>query len=315
MRAMPLEVRQVRGGLVETTHAVSAVVHDGERATWSVGPDLASFWRSACKALQLTTSLECLDADLADALPEEDLAVGASSHSGQPMHIARVEALLARFGLDASGLRCGAHWPMHEPSARALPSISAVHNNCSGKHTFMLAAAISQSWDPDYLPPEHPLQARNRARIEEWSGCRAGVAVDGCGVPTFHHPLSAQARAIARLAHEMRAGSLAGRVGWAMARHPDLVSGTGRLDLLVVRQSREPMAVKVGAEGLFTIAMPESGIGIAVKVHTGNNDALAVAVRAVLDEVAPGVMQGDWPWHVVKNVARRAVGQRLAAWT
>lgn len=133
-------------------HSVSAVVHDGERAAWSVGPDVASFWRSACKAMQLTTSLECVDAGVADALADEDLAVGASSHSGQPVHVARVEALLARFGLDAEGLRCGAHWPMHEPSARALPGITAVHNNCSGKHTFMLAAAISQGWDPEYLP-------------------------------------------------------------------------------------------------------------------------------------------------------------------
>lgn len=314
MGGMPLEVRQVRGGLLEIVHSVSAVVHDGERAAWSVGPDVASFWRSACKAMQLTTSLECVDAGVADALADEDLAVGASSHSGQPVHVARVEALLARFGLDAEGLRCGAHWPMHEPSARALPGITAVHNNCSGKHTFMLAAAISQGWDPEYLPPEHPLQRRNRARIEEWGGAAAGVAVDGCGVPTFHHPLSAQARATARLAHEMRAGTLAGRVGWAMARHPQLTSGDGRLDLAVVRQAREPLAVKVGAEGLFTIAMPERGLGIAVKVHSGSNDALAVAVRGVLDEVMPGLVSGDWPWQVVKNVAGRTVGQRLA-WT
>ena len=34
--------------------------------------------------------------------------------------LAGVGALLKRIGLDGSALKCGAHWPIHQPSAQAL---------------------------------------------------------------------------------------------------------------------------------------------------------------------------------------------------
>ena len=88
-----------------------------------------------------------------------------------------------------------------------------------------------------------------------------------------------------------------------------MVSGEGRLDLAVTQQSREPLAVKVGAEGTFGIARPNTRQGVLVKVHSGNADALAVAVRWALTEL--GVkLSGDWPWATVKNVRGVEVGKR-----
>ena len=55
--------------------------------------------------------------------------------------------MLERAGLDAQALECGAHWPLHQPSAQALArsgaTASAVHNNCSGKHAGFLCAACA----------------------------------------------------------------------------------------------------------------------------------------------------------------------------
>lgn len=317
---MHLVVEQLRDGHLETVHPVSARIVEGERVTWSVGPDVASFWRSSSKPMQLLTSLEQLPPDLVSSLDDEDLAVGAASHSGEAVHVARVLALLARFGLEESALRCGAHWPIHDRSAHALlragAPCRAVHNNCSGKHTFMLAATAARGWDPDYLPLTHPLQQLNLERLTAWMEHPPATAVDGCGVPTFHAPLSAQARAFARLAGAMASGEgLAARVGRVMAEHPELTSGTGRLDLLLVRGATEPLAVKIGAEGLFCIARPGTRQGIAVKVHSGHTDALAVAVRAVLDDLAPGLLApSEWPFGQLRNVAGRTVGERRAAW-
>lgn len=307
----PLHVEHRRNGLVETVHPVSARVWDAGDVRLAWGPDVASFWRSASKPFQLWASLSELEASVVAALSDRELAVGAASHNGEPGHVVLVQSLLARFGLDAGALQCGAHLPSHEPTARATPTALPVHNNCSGKHTFMLAASTARGWDPDYRALAHPLQASVHRRIDDLAGVRHGTGVDGCSIPTFHAPLSAQARAWGALAVAMADGDgLLGRVGWAMHHEPWFMSGTDRLDLAVVQGASEPLAAKIGAEGLFCVALPRRRVGVAVKVHTGNPDALAVAVRAVLAEL--GVrLDGEWPWACVRNVRGVAVGERV----
>ena len=58
------------------------------------------------------------------------------------------------------------------------------------------------------------------------------------------------------------------------------------------------------------MAAPEGAL--AVKVHSGNGEALAVAVRAALDHFLPGWGRADGPWpgEEVRNVAGLLVGQR-----
>ena len=244
------------------------------------------------------------------------LAVGAASHNAEPRHVALVESILARFNVEASGLRCGAHAPVHVPSAEALlragGHCSALHNNCSGKHAFMLAAAHHAGWAPDYRPLSHPLQQRVLANLSAWAGEVTGTATDGCGVPTFFLPLEAVARSWLAVARAMATGEgTLGKIGWAMARHPELTSGIGRLDLDVVRYAHEPLAVKVGAMGLFCMALPNRGLSLAVKVEPGTNEALPAAVRWALDTFAPGAFSppGAWELCQVRNVVGDVVGR------
>lgn len=309
-----LVIECLRGGRRETVHPVSAAWVEAGRVTWSVGEDVASYWRSACKPFQLDNSLAHLPEELAEALTERELAVGAASHSGEEDHVAIVGELLARFGLDSTQLQCGAHAPMHAPTARKLARPTNLHSNCSGKHTFMLAASRHSGFPLDYRPAEHPLQRANRARLDELAGVAHEWAIDGCSVPTFFAPLSAKARAWSRLAESMadKAGTLS-RIGWAMHREPWHMSGTDRLDREVVIGASEPLAVKIGAEGVFCIALPQRRAGLAVKCHTGDGDALAVAVRAVLAE--HGVtLEGAYRWERVHNVREVLVGERRAIW-
>ncbi len=318
---MGLWIEQRRGELRETRHPVSARVVEAGTVRWQVGEDVACFWRSGCKAFQLRTALAQLPSESLEWLSDADLAIGAASHSGQPEHLARVRRILRHFSVHARLLRCGAHLPIHLPSAHKLlgrrQKPTALHNNCSGKHTFMLAACRAQGWSTDYLPAAHPLQVLNLSTITELAGQSPGTAVDGCGVPTFHLPISAMARAYATLAAAMAGDgdALLGRIGRAMGAFPELTSGTGRLDLAVVRAATEPISVKIGAEGLFDIALPARRLGVVIKVHSGNSEALAVAVAAVMAEVAPGAL-GDWTpaEAVVLNVAGREVGERRAVW-
>ena len=316
---MPLVVEQVRGGLVETLHPIVAALVDADGVRWELGGDFPCFWRSASKPLQLLTSLEQLPADQVTNLTDVDLAIGAASHGASGLHLRAIIDMLGRFGLSAAGLKCGAHWPSDEASHHALvragePS-SALHNNCSGKHTFMLAAATERGWDPDYRPIDHPLQRLNQARMMEWCEAPAPAAVDGCGVPTFHAPLRAMARAFSRLAREMTAGTLAGRIGLAMHREPFYTSHAGEIDVALVQAAQEPLTAKRGAEGLVCVAFPNRGWGLAVKCLTGNSAALATGLEAILHEIAPGLLGQPLPGAEVRNVVGAVVGARRAVWT
>src|SRR6185436_20252694 len=99
--------------------------------------------------------------------------------------------MLSRAGLDAGALKCGAHWPIHQPSAQALArsggQASALHNNCSGKHAGFLCAACAMEADiSNYFEAKHPVQREVRAAIENLTGAALTqdvCAVDGCSVP------------------------------------------------------------------------------------------------------------------------------------
>ncbi|MBM4343876.1 MAG: asparaginase [Deltaproteobacteria bacterium] len=320
-------ILQTRGGMhvdgdrvldlhrcIEARHPWSAVAVRSGQIAYQTGPDGVTPWRSAAKPVQLATCLELLGDPW---LQPEELAVGAASHSGQPVHLRWVREILARFDVAESDLRCAPHPPMHAPSAdevlRSGEAFGDIHNNCSGKHAFMLATASRSGWPLDYRPADHPLQARIAAHVREWTGVAPALALDGCGVPTFCLPLSAIARAWSVVAEAMADDldrTRLGRIGRAMADFPELASGSDRFDASVVRHACAPIAAKIGAGGVFCIAVPDRGLGLAVKVWSGCTEALPAAVSRALGEVAPDLWQEPPAWRFVevRNVAGRLAG-------
>jgi L-asparaginase II len=313
-----MRIEQERGGFVETRHPVRAIAVARSKAIWDCGAMTRAPWRSAGKPFQLARSLAALEVTASD-VPTHLLAIGASSHSGEPHHVAAVREVLRRFGAPEEGLLCGAEPPMHRPSAdeiiRQGETAAPIHNDCSGKHAFMLAASMHRGWSSDYRTPDHPLQAEIAADIHSLTMEHPGIAIDGCGVPTFILTVTSMARAYAALALRMAEDpeSDLGRIGWAMARHPELVSGTSRVGTAIASAATEPMVGKIGALGVFCIALPERGIGLAIKIESGDVDALACAIPAALEFAAPGSVDvpTDWPWHTVRNVVGEPVGQRV----
>jgi L-asparaginase II len=308
---MPV-IEQIRSQSVESVHPWSAVAiaHGQVVQTW--GEPVATTWRSAAKPVQLDVSLTVLGDP---PVPTPWLALGAASHSGEPVHTAMAQEILTYFHMDPADLRCGTHPPGHTPSAdailRAGGHFTDLHNNCSGKHSFMVAAARHAGWPLDYRPAEHPLQMRIRQRVVELCEAEPELSVDGCGVPTFCLPLVGIARAWSVIAAEMHGqDSRLGRIGRAMAAHPELTSGTDRLDLAVARRACLPMAVKIGAGGVFCMALPDAQLGVAIKIHSGTAEALPVAIDAVLRALWPAgwPQVADWPPLQVTNVVGRLVG-------
>ena len=117
----PVLVEVMRGGLVESRHRGAVCVRDGDGATMMEIGDVARpvFPRSAVKAIQALPLIESGAAD-AYGFGDRELALACASHSGEPKHAALAASMLARAGLDASALECGAHWPMDEAVARGL---------------------------------------------------------------------------------------------------------------------------------------------------------------------------------------------------
>ncbi len=285
--ANPLAVEVLRGPLVESRHRVAAAVADASGVLNAWGDVEANVLpRSAVKPLQVLPLIESGAAEACGA-SEAEIALACSSHNGEPRHLAAVTAWLERLGLSPDDLECGTHAPLRgSPPDRLTPA----HNNCSGKHTAMLATAWHLG-EPlaGYVAPDHPVQRRLRTLLGELAGYdleSAPSATDGCSIPTIGMPLTTLAVAFARFAtgdvwQPERKTAIA-RVHRAMAENPFMVAGTGRFCTAVIEATAGRVLAKTGAEGVMVAAVPAAGLGLALKVDDGASRAAEVAMVALL---------------------------------
>ena len=78
------------------------------------------------------------------------------------------------------------------------------------------------------------------------------------------------------------------RLRQAVAHAPFMVAGTGRFDTRVMQRLGARVFCKVGAEGVYCAALPERGLGVAIKIDDGNNARAAeVVMAAVIEAFVP----------------------------
>ena len=205
----PITVEVTRGQLVESRHRGLAIVVDAEgKIVFSAGDvDAGIFPRSACKAMQALPLVESGAAD-AYGFGNRELALACASHSGEPEHVATAAAMLKAAGRDERVLECGAHWSSHQAvlidQARTLDKPTALHNNCSGKHSGFVCTCCHTGEDPrGYAGFDHPLQQAIRAIMADLTGAvlsRDNCGTDGCSIPTYAVPLIGLARGFGKLA-------------------------------------------------------------------------------------------------------------------
>lgn len=296
----PVLVEVTRGDTVESRHRGAAVVVDADgRIVWSVGDiERPVFPRSAVKSIQALPLIESGAADAYGFTPAE-IALAVSSHSGEPIHAETALGMLKKAGRDAGCLECGTQWPMNETASRDIllkgGRPSALNNNCSGKHAGFVCLACELDADPKgYVGADHIVQREVKAALEGVTGARHDTALsgtDGCSIPTYAIPLTAMALGFARLAtgHGLapERAKAAQRIREAVAANPIMVAGTGRVDTRVTETLGERAFIKTGAEGVYCGALPELGLGIALKCDDGAGRAAEVAMAALIARFLP----------------------------
>lgn len=327
--APPVLVRQVRGGVVESAHRGDIVESDVTgRVLRSIGdPDRVAFLRSTVKPLGLVALLRAGGRAELDLTPDE-IAVMASSHSGEDVHVRTIQALYRRLGLSTGVLACGtARAPLDELTAARLARDgerpSPVRHMCSGHHSVFVLLAKLGGWDPEgYWAPEHPAQRAFAASVADVFGVAPAslrTGTDGCGVPTYAFRLREVARAYAALAapESIPAGdsraALAphlAEVRDAMAAHPELVAGTReRLDTALMKAAPGRLVSKSGMEalrGVGIMAGPRHGTGetrgsgLALKVEDGDGYDRATWAASVEALAQVGVLDAAALRHLAR---------------
>ena len=220
--------------------------------------------------------------------------------------MATAAAMLAKAGVDATALECGTHWPYNDAATKALAARgeapSALHNNCSGKHSgfvclgCLMAGANADASDRrefvrGYVRPEHPVMREVTAALQAATGfdlAHTAVGTDGCSIPTYAIPLRHLAHGFARVATGQGLSEgharAAKRLRAAVAKAPFMVAGSGRFDTRVMQRLGERVFCKVGAEGVYCAALPQAGLGVAIKIDDGNNARAAEVVMAAVIE-------------------------------
>lgn len=285
----PVIVRVTRG-VVESEHLVDAVIIGADGPLIAAGDGARTVLpRSAIKPIQVLPLLETGAADHFD-VSDDEIALGSASHSAQPEHVAAVDGWLHRIGLDRDALECGAGRPLSTTVAddllRGGHDFEPIHNCCSGKHTAFLTVAQHLGHDPHgYIERDHPVQQLVAEALARYTGVDTtdlAYGIDGCGIPTFGFELDALARSMQRLVTSD--DPAARRVSEALPGRALLLSGTDRQEWRVEAHATEPFFVKGGAEGVFMGALPQRGIGFALKARDGAERAANAALARLLVE-------------------------------
>ena len=264
-----MSVTVVRGGLAESRHEVhvAVVAQDGTLVASAGDPDRPTTLRSAAKAVQ---AQPLLDAGVPDDAGWDDaiLAVCCASHAGADIHAETVRRGFRLAGVDPELLRnCTGDLE------------TRLRHNCSGNHLNFLALSAAKGWPLEgYRDASHPSQQAALEAVAAATGrdpSTVPTCVDGCGVVAFELSLREIAALYARLPRDFA------RQADAMRAHPQLVSGEGEFDTVVMRSVPGAVA-KGGAEALRAIALPDQGLGVAVRVEDGAFRAVDPAAADVL---------------------------------
>lgn len=313
------QVEALRGRYVENIHncSVAIVDADGHRVAEFGDIDRPIFPRSSVKIIQALPVVES-GAAARFQLDDQSLALFCSSHSGEDKHETGVSKILSKLGLDECSLQCGPAWP-HEGAPTISYAASGgtrrpLRHNCSGKHSGFLCLACHLEADKgDYLLPGSMVQREVTDALETITGFTFSrpPEIDGCSAPTHAIPLRSLAHGFARMGTGHGLGverkKAVKLLFDACMNNPEYVGGTDRYDSLIMAVGGGNVFAKVGADGVYCGALPQLGLGIALKCHDGSIPAAEIAFGCAV-AAFHGVVMENQNQRPIFNAAGTKVG-------
>lgn len=295
--AQPL-VEVWRGKLAECIHrgSIAVVNKEGDLLYKKGDAFTITYMRSAAKffqAMNVVLSGAANHFGFSDA----EYAITCGSHYAEPFHLQTVKSILKKAGLTQNAIRGGVvtslKWDYALELARRHEQLTPLHSDCSGKHAGMLAAAAFQQHNlDDYLNPQHPVQQdilSHIAYMTKYPRKSIRTGIDGCSAPVHGLPLYHMALGYARFAspeHLKPAYANAANILYrAAGKHPEMLAGTDGFCAELTRESKGKLIGKIGAEGVYCIGVKSEGIGIAVKIESGNMHIIPPVVMKILEDL------------------------------
>jgi L-asparaginase II len=326
-----------RGEFVESIHFGSIAISDihGHLFAWYGDPDTVTFLRSSAKPFQALPLIE-ENGQSNFGLSLSEIALICASHAGTDEHVNIVRAIQAKTGVDESELLCGIHPIYDKKTSENLRERGEEHtpnrNNCSGKHTGMLAYARMKGWSThDYLELDHPVQQRILEIFSGMSGVlreEIVVGIDGCSAPNFAIPLRNAALAYAQLCDPRQLTAERANacriITTAMTKNPTLVAGKGKFDTRLMEVAADRIISKGGAEGYQAIGLlpnalgsGSQALGITFKISDGDlqgraRPAVALEILNQLNALTPtelAELSEFGPSLAINNWRKIVVGQ------
>ena len=298
----PILSQTTRSGIVEKASrgAVSVVDAHGKEVLALGDTAALVFPRSALKLVQVLPLLEAgLPAKL--GLPAAAIALMCGSHNAEPAHVNLALQILGAAKLGSQDLRCGTHPPLSKAVEYTLVTAglppASIHSNCSGKHAGFLAfAKLLGASIHDYTDPDHPVQVRIRAwvsRVFEVPETQLHFGIDGCTAPNYAMPLRNIALGFRNLALWEASVSEVSQMAHAVAQHPWMVAGTDRFCTLLMEAVGNQVLGKLGADGVYCMALRQIKWGVAIKIDDGSTGPQYQVALAIL--LALGVFPKGLP--------------------
>jgi L-asparaginase II len=306
----PVLVRVVRGGVEESIHRGHIVEVDvsGSMLRSLGDPDKLVTLRSTVKPFGVVALLEAGGGE-AFELTQAEIAIMASSHSGEDMHVRTLQGVFRRAGVSQTDLACGSEgMPLDALTAARLArdgeKAGPVRHMCSGQHAVLMLLARLRDMEPDgYWRDDHPVQVAYRsavARAFATTPEALTTAIDGCGLLTYAFPLREVARAYALLADpasipldDSRSALVSHltTIRDAMLAEPELIGGRhDRLDTALMKALPGRIVSKAGMEALRGVAIlpgaravggTTAASGMAIKIEDGDGHDRATWAASV----------------------------------